>query len=279
MKLLNKFTAVTALALCAPLTAHATVLTFDLNPDVSNGQAPGNYGDNVSDATTDVDGTGAAAAGSYTIGAEGATPNVTIDYAFPTASGGEELVWTDDYSDLTNILYVEPDGLEGFAFELTADVGYQVELSSFTLGNYGSAVTFEMIAFVDFAPAWNVLDYMLGDFNSPSQVVTPTNENAGPDFGDPLKGSVITVYLDFTGVPAGNTDNIGLDNITFSQSVTGSVSQSINSTKLNFRIHGSTTKFDNHSPMQRCRVCPDLNNKHSKCINQRHHTVSINVKE
>jgi len=96
--------ALSAALLVSPVLGHATTLTFDLIP-IGNGVPVGNYGDNVVDAVTDAQGTGAAAAGSYIIGSEGATPNVTVSYQGPDPS-----VWTSGYSGLTNVFYEEVDG-------------------------------------------------------------------------------------------------------------------------------------------------------------------------
>jgi hypothetical protein len=100
-----------------------------------NGQAFGNgaaipqtCGDRVT-ATTD-------AACTYAIGAEGATPNVTVDYfsSLNPLISNSLVAWAFDYGSLVNVAYRNA----GAGILFTADPGYFVSLLSLDLAGWPS---------------------------------------------------------------------------------------------------------------------------------------------
>lgn len=204
MKLFKNFIVPALVAFACASSAQATTLTFDLEPVVNNGRGPAGYGDRVVSETEDAQGTGVDAAGSYLVGREGATPNVSVSY-----EGASPRVWTTGYSDLTNVLYVEPDGTVGFGFTLTADAGYNVTLDSFVIGNYGAAVVLPFISYTaDGVEVDREEDVAIASSADPSRLFDLS----------PITGAVVSVYFNLVGL-GGNSDNVGVDNITFSQSI------------------------------------------------------------
>lgn len=199
-----------ASGLCAALSlggaAHATTLTFDLNPSSGNGTPLGNYGDRVSGTNTDAQGTGGAAAGSYGIGAEGSTENVTFEVN-RGGPGSDPRIWTS-YSDLTNVVYEESDAGDPMNLVFTADLGFNVTLDSFDLGNFAQAITIPGLSI--FADGLLALD--LG------AIALPASSQPHLSFDNlNVTGALVEIRVDRSGL--GNpSDNIGFDNITFSQS-------------------------------------------------------------
>lgn len=187
-------TAVVAL-MVTPLSA--TILTFDDNDGTTNAEGISQaYGDNVS--------TAANAEGTYGVGAEGFTPNVTLSYG----QGAElPLLWTTGYNELTNVLYVEPDGITTFTLNFVADTGFVVDLFDFDLGNFGGAVTLQNVQ-------------VFGDdgteLYASGPVMVPGAGGSSISFAPNVSSSSLTLFLDLTGL-GGNSDNMGLDNIRFGQ--------------------------------------------------------------
>ena len=189
-------TLATAAAVSLSTSASATVLTFD-QIDVANDVAINqSYGDRVTG--------GSDAVGSYGT-AGGATGNVVVEYF--NLGPNESLLWTTGYNDLENVLFVEPDGTaEPIALRFTADAGYNVVLNSFTIGNFGGAVTLPNIRVSDGTS--NLLD--VDNF-----ALEATSGDASI-FEPGAQGQELTLFVDLFGL-GGNSDNIGLDNISFSQ--------------------------------------------------------------
>ncbi|MDZ4372891.1 MAG: PEPxxWA-CTERM sorting domain-containing protein [Phenylobacterium sp.] len=193
--------AAAALAL-VPAAAQATILTFDIADGVSNFEnMPQTYGDNVSAA---IDGLGH----SYGVGAEGYTPNVTVDYGTP---GEDPALWTTGYGDLTNIYFNDADGDLTFTTTFTADAGFLVDLYSFDMAWYfASPQTIAGLSIVDVAQ--NQVLYSQGPF------VLPGGEAHTPfTFATPLSASTLRIVVDLTGL-GGVSDDVALDNIRFGQS-------------------------------------------------------------
>ncbi len=198
-KLIQRFLALT-IALVATVfgsNAFATSLTVDLVTCTTNGcGVDQNYGDRVvgtSDAT-----------GTY--GAEGGdTPNVVVDYV---PSGGDNLThWTTGYNELTNVLYNEQDFADSFEVSFTADVGFEVTLESLDIGNFGGAVS----------PTISVEDENGLELFS---IVATLNASGGDSVlvSPSVSAQTLTLIVNTTGL--GNlSDNVGLDNIVFSQQV------------------------------------------------------------
>lgn len=184
--------------------AQATVLTFDVDnskPNVSVAM-PQAYGDRVTAAVQ-----GGA---SYGVGAEGFTGNVVVDYA---GSPQTSLIrWPNAYGDLTNVLENETDGATYIDLTFTADAGFQVVLFGFDLAGWPSK---------DYAlPGGVRVTSGANTLFSQSNVLVQ-GDMVGPrhtafDFGAGLAGQSLALRIDLAGL-AGNSDNIGLDNVRFGQ--------------------------------------------------------------
>lgn len=178
--------------------SNATVLTFDIDGLNAGNAVPQEYGDRVTSAIE----------GDFSYGTGGGpTPNVVVEYA---GSSVDDLsYWTTGYNDLENVIYYEPDGAAGFTITFTADPGYMVSLSGFDVGNFGTSVTLPSISISD-----GVMDlFAQADIVLPATSFTHTSF----DFS-PFTASQLILQVDITGL-GGNSDNIGLDNIEFSQVV------------------------------------------------------------
>lgn len=176
----------------------ASVLIFDFDPALANGNLISqDYGDNIS-STTD---------GNFLYGASGGfTPNVAVSY-FGDIGGNQLSHWTTDYDELLGVAYYEPDGSSMFGITLTAESGFVVNLSSFDLAYYISSGSLTQIAVLDSegAVVFSQDNLLVGG---------GTALNLNPNVTD----DVLTIRFDTTG--AGSTsDNFGIDNIEFSQSV------------------------------------------------------------
>ena len=178
--------------------AKASQLTFDI-AGVSNGSSlDPNYGDRVSSLTD----------GSFNYGAAGGfTPNVVVDYF--TADDQALSLWTTGYSDLTNVAYNEDDFETGFRLVFAADAGYLAVLEGFDLGNFGAG---------SILPGFQILDGGSNVLYQESNVALPTSSGSALNVILPagLQSSELTLQFDLTGL-GGGSDNIGIDNVVFSQ--------------------------------------------------------------
>ncbi len=184
--------------------AQATVLTFDVDnskPNVSVNM-PQTYGDRV---VATVQG-----GATYGLGAEGFTGNVVVDYA---GSPQTSLIrWPTSYGDLTNVLENETDGATYIDLTFTADAGFNVVLFGFDLAGWPSK---------DYLLPGGVrvtsgADSLFSQANVLVQGDTTGPRHTGFDFGAGLAGQALTLRIDLAGL-AGNSDNIGLDNVRFGQ--------------------------------------------------------------
>ena len=195
----NLLIATAALAL-APAAANATILTFDVSGGVSNFQnMPQTYGDNV---------TGSPLAGhSYGFGAEGATPDVTVEYGAP---GEDPALWTTGYGDLTNIYFNDADGDTTFTTTFTAATGYLVDLYSFDMAWYfNTDATVQGFTVRDVAA--NTVLHTQGPFT-----LTGGNMHTNFSFATPLSANQLQLVVNLSGLGS-VSDDVGLDNIRFGQ--------------------------------------------------------------
>jgi hypothetical protein len=176
--------------------AWATILTFDQNQMLAGVAVNQNYGDRVT-ALAD-------AVGSYGEAGEGFTPNVVASYGTFSPA-----LWTTGYGDLVNVLYDDADGQGPLRVDFTADAGFLVVLHSFDLGG------------------WPTVDYALRSVSVENEngvlynLLDAPADGAGPSssayvFAQPLVGQTISILIDQTGLGS-SSDNIGIDNIRFSQ--------------------------------------------------------------
>jgi hypothetical protein len=188
----------------APAAASATVLTFDIAGGISNFEnMPPAYGDNVA-ATLQ-------GGHSYGVGAEGFTPNVVVSYGIPGPLIIEDpALWTTGYGDLTNIYFQDSDGDTTFTTRFTADAGYLVNLLSFDMASFLTAgQTIQGFTIRDVG-ANTVL------FTQGSTFITGATHNAFNFTG--VSANSLELVVNLTGLGS-RSDDIGLDNIRFSQSL------------------------------------------------------------
>lgn len=179
-------------------TSSATVLTFDIT-GASNILLPQEYGDRVTSTTM----------GDFLYGMDGGfTPNVEVAYS--RDSGGDLTRWTTGYNDLVNVIENEADGDTGYSVTLTADSGFLVYLNSFDIGNWGAAV--DLPGFTITNGSGSILFSATGITMDSSSV----QAHQSFDFGTTVSAQELILHIDTTGL-GGNSDNIGLDNIQFSQ--------------------------------------------------------------
>lgn len=187
----------TCLATLLCSSASATVLTFDLASTTGDIGLPLGYGDRVTATTM----------GDFLYGAAGGfTPNVEVQYA-PTLTR-----WSTGYNELINVIENEADGDNGYSVTFTADAGFNVLLSSLNMGNWGAAIS---------VPGMTVTDgngnILFSESNIALDVSTsPTSRFF--NFGNNVVANQLIIQIDTTGL-GGNSDNVGLDNIQFSQVV------------------------------------------------------------
>lgn len=180
---------------------HATVLTFDIDGLVNGRIMSGDYGDRVS----------CFRMGNFHYGLEGGvTPNVTVTYAGDGVSSAFPTFWTTGYNDLLNVIENETDGDTGYQVIFQADPNTIVHLESFDVGNWGGPVNVPEIRVTDGEGTilFQVIGVTLPAYSVPQHVHL---EMPGEVRGNRLVLRVNTTNL------GGASDNIGLDNIRFSQ--------------------------------------------------------------
>ncbi len=179
--------------------ASATVLTFDFGGG-NYSAIPQAYGDNVTSTTM----------GAYSYGGDGGfTPNIQLAYAGDSVAN--LTLWTTDFNDLTNVINNETDGDTGFTITFAADAGYNVSLTSLDMGNYQSTVLT--------LPDFTITNGSGATLFSQSNIALTEDASSHTifDFGTSgLVANELILHIDTTGL-GGSSDNVGLDNIQFSQ--------------------------------------------------------------
>ena len=189
----------TAVLAVSAVTASATMLTFEYthaSPPPYFAAVPQTYGDNANNGSDP----------SYSIGAEGGTPNVEVAYLADDAEGGilscNDATWFPSY--VANL-----SGSTGnWDFEFTPDAGYSVQIHSFDvvecdLGGYP----------IDLS--WQIVDSSGTVLNGGAAQGTVTSETAAIDVnmgGYHTAGQTVTLRI--TSVESLYN---GIDNIKFSQ--------------------------------------------------------------
>lgn len=179
--------------------SQATILTFDIDQLGNGAGMPDAYGDNVTAATMGTF--------HYDV-SNGTTPDVTVSYAGSPGNQPGCNWWATGYSDLTNVLEYEPDGAPVFSVTFTGSNGVNAVLNSFDLGNFGASVILPGLTVRDGSGIvlWQQSNIAVASSSSPH-----LSFNVGG-----LSASVLTLEVNVAGL-GGNSDNIGLDNISFSQ--------------------------------------------------------------
>ncbi|MCG8589581.1 MAG: hypothetical protein MJE66_09845 [Proteobacteria bacterium] len=186
------------------LSAGATTLTFDVNPlPVADNRIFSDYGNRVVDATTDASGTGAAAGGTYLVGAEGATPNVVVTHI---ATQGDSVLYTGGFGDLVNVSW------RVGSVELVADPGVMITFESVDLACFGCAdgSAGPSVALTDGSGTtyWDTGGNLVFADGSLHETVAPPSA---------VTASKIVLELDYLG-SASTPGFVAIDNLRFSQS-------------------------------------------------------------
>lgn len=172
------------------------VLTFDQSGIANFTAVSQNYGDRVT-ATPDLNGNAYDIAGDASL-----TPNVEVSY---DAGNAGVALWVSGYGDLTNVLFAG-DFATQLRIDFAADSGFEVGVSGFELGAFGSEITIGGIEVTDGEN--NVL------WSVDSTDITETNSNFFNTSG--IFSESLSIVVDLTGLGAA-ADNVGIDNIQFSQ--------------------------------------------------------------
>ncbi len=189
--------AIAALAACVALPASASVLIFKIDGVGDFGAISQDYGDRIQ----------AADEGKFHYGLDGGiTPNVVVDYA-----GFEPSHWGVGYGDLVNVLFDDVDNRGVINIVLTADPGFTVSLASFDMSAYDGAFNGDPI--IDSLTVTVDCTEVLREENLS---VSEKAHNSYDFGGSPVTGRQITIAVR-CGNLGGKSDDIGLDNILFSQ--------------------------------------------------------------
>lgn len=205
-KTIMTFMIITVFTFIYQFTLNATVLTFDYHDKAFSYQIPDSYGDNVV-STSD-------AVGNYEIG-NGWTNNVKVDYRSFNTTTNESIdymwYWDNDYGDLIDVAYASNEN--GTAKDWTAEItltaqnGYDVTLNRFDLAGWPQT---------DREPSHlRILD---GDSNILEILdgITIVGADGHSSVEGTWTSSVIKIQF-------GNDWNIGIDNISFDESLTVTV--------------------------------------------------------
>lgn len=171
----------------------ATVLTFDIDGISNYAAIPQSYGDRVAGVDQ----------GSFLYGhAGGVTDHVVVNYTSVT-------FWGSNFNSLLGVANNETDGANGFSIQLAADDDYTVQLASFDVGNYSNNLLVPGITVTNESGTvlYSQIPMQLGPVAEPHRSIV---------FDAPLQGQSLTIHVDTTGL-GNSSDNVGLDNIQFSQ--------------------------------------------------------------
>lgn len=180
-----------------------TVLTFDIAGIANHQNVDQNYGDRVTNAVM----------GTFSYGGTNPrTPNIAVSYGTQAPA-----LWTTGYGNLTNVLIEDQDNSGVLTVTLSADTGYLVNLHRFDLAAYTSAFSTD--------PAISVLQVLNKDgvpIYTVSNLVVSRTGATPVDFTPPLSQDQLTVRVDARNL-GGLNDDIALDNLRFSQSVSSNL--------------------------------------------------------
>ncbi|RIL05365.1 MAG: hypothetical protein DCC71_10550 [Proteobacteria bacterium] len=209
-----------ALAPLLAAPAQATILLFDQARDATSGTLvvpttsgatlPSDYGDGVTSAATAVPG----GVFTYGNGGEGFTPDVTVDISSAAATPTDPAVrlWQTGYGDLVNLVFADGPGTAGspeLTIRLSAAPGFLVDLYGFDLAAFFADQT---IAEVEVLAGAATLF-------AASDVLVESSTHTSFAFAAPLTAPELVVRLDFSNLPPGIQDDVGIDSIRFGQSI------------------------------------------------------------
>jgi hypothetical protein len=184
-----------AVAVVARPASAATILTFDVFGIFDHAPIDQAYGDNVS-AAADASGTYGTTNGIF-------TPNVTVAYG-----GGTEdpSLWTSGYGDLVNVYFNDVDADGFLTTRFTAAPGFTVTLESFDIASF--LTNGQTIQGLEVLDGSNAVLF--------SQGVTFITGSTHLNFAPNVTASDLRLIINLAGL-GGNADDIGIDNVTFSQ--------------------------------------------------------------
>ena len=182
-------------------------LTFDLGGGMLH-----SYGDRITATTMGTFGYG---------GLPDFTPNVEASYF------GIARAWPNGYGDLQHVVYSDLGALE---LRLTADLGYRVVLERFDMAAYGREFSSD--------PTINsveVIDGSLTTLFSQQNVEISETSHTPFEMPDGIEAEQLSLRFDATNLASSFRDDIGVDNVRFSQRPAFDFG---NSTLLTFDIDG-----------------------------------------
>jgi len=211
------------ICLLSALPACATSLIFDIssagNQIPQNSSIVQNYGDRVT-GTSIVDGTL-----TYGYGATGGfTPNVLVSYGPASVTSTNTVtgcpfnlidtclyLWDNDFGGLTNVIAQAADEQNNdygrIELTFTADAGFSVSLLSLDLA--GWLRTDRGVRSVEVFDGANTSLFLASNLTAPgvnSLTLTPN-----------VSASLLRLVIDAGGLSGNNSQNVGLDNVVFSQ--------------------------------------------------------------
>jgi len=212
------------LALLAVLPATATRLTFDITT-TGGGQVAGNssivqnYGDRVT-AVSMADGSL-----TYGYGSEGGfTPNVVASYGPASVTSTNSVaacpfnltdtciyLWDNNFGGLVNVIAQAADSTNNgyglIELTLTADAGFAVSLASFELGGWLN--TDQAVRSVTVYDGANNVVFSVANQTAPGLGQLTLSPN--------VQAQSLRIVVDAAGLSNNNGQNVGLDNVVFSQ--------------------------------------------------------------
>jgi hypothetical protein len=178
-----------------------TVLLFE-PAAADRSVVPQSYGDRVTNTSQ----------GGFRYGSAGGfTPNVTVVYG-PVAA--DVARWGEGYGDLRNVIYREEEGAGVLEVKLTADPGFDVGLRAFDLAGYQRSD--HVINSVTVRDAAGKTLFSRTQVKVEGDAVGPQHSTFA--FAAPLTSSALVIRVDSRNLGALG-DDVGMDNICFSQSV------------------------------------------------------------
>lgn len=194
----------------AVTATYATVLTFESDgtqfPDGT--VLPQGYGDRVVSARQ----------GGFSYGLQhGITPNVVVEYG--VGISGQFRTWPLGYGDLTNVCWVHNVTGSGVGdLTLTADNGHEVQLHCFDMAGWPyTSYVIDNVQVID-VDGSNASNKVL--FATNSIIILGEGRSHTPfSFQPPLRSRVLQIHFHMANLKlSGHDDNVGIDNIAFSQS-------------------------------------------------------------
>ncbi|MCA9135134.1 MAG: FG-GAP repeat protein [Planctomycetales bacterium] len=173
----------------------STILTFQGALTPLGGIAQ-DYGDRVTSTTL--------GAFSYGSGSNGpSTPNVEVSYG----DENEARYWGGGYGNLTDVIYRPSSNTDPLEITLTADPGYRVALHGFDMAGWLQAD--QPINFVEVLDETGTILFRQNTFT----ILGANGTHSSFDFSSALTASTLRIRFD----PGPGSENVGIDNIQFSQ--------------------------------------------------------------